>query len=71
MKFGFAEKFNLDLSRVEDTMERIDARVVSTEEFVERFEKPGVPVVVTHAQDTWQARKKWTLHVSSFNNNYI
>ena len=69
MKFGYADKFNLDLSKIEDNMERIDARVVSKEEFVARFEKPGIPVVITHAQDTWQAQKKWSLHVRFFFSN--
>ena len=38
----------------------MDARAISKEEFVAKYEKPLVPVVLTHATDTWAAREKWT-----------
>ncbi len=38
-------------------------RQISEDEFVERFDKPKLPVVLTHVQDHWLARKKWTVEV--------
>ncbi|ELU10108.1 hypothetical protein CAPTEDRAFT_149082 [Capitella teleta] len=56
----YAHTFNLSLSRVNDQMERIDATKVSHADFIERFEKPYKPVVITNAQKHWQANVKWT-----------
>lgn len=42
-------------------MERIDGSVVSSEEFVERFESKYKPVVITNIQNDWKAQQKWTL----------
>ena len=44
-------------------MERVDARKVSTAEFMAKYERTYTPCVVTHAQDNWQANKKWTFPV--------
>lgn len=32
---------------------------MSREEFVQLYEKPGIPVVITGLQDAWQASKLW------------
>ena len=32
---------------------------MSHQEFVQLYEKPGIPVVVTGSQDAWQAQKLW------------
>lgn len=42
-----------------DNAERIDGNAVSLEEFRERFEKPGVPVVVTDVVPSWRAAASW------------
>lgn len=47
---------------VNDTIERIDVNKVSLEEFVEKYEKPYKPVVITGIQNNWGAQQKWTLH---------
>lgn len=46
-----------------DTMERIDVDQISPEEFIEKYEKPYKPVVITGIQKHWPALQKWTLHV--------
>ena len=43
-----------------DNVQRVDARSISKEEFVEKYEKPLIPVVLTHVTETWAAREKWT-----------
>lgn len=47
---------------VNDTIERIDVDSVSPEEFIEKYEKPYKPVVITGIQKGWHALQKWTLH---------
>lgn len=41
--------------RVVDQIERVDARTLSPEAFAERFERPGIPVILTHAMEGWPA----------------
>lgn len=59
----YAHNFDVSLSRVKDTMERADATKISPEEFIERYEKPYKPVVITNAQCDWQANYKWSKQV--------
>lgn len=33
--------------------------------FIERYESPAIPVVITDSQLEWQASKKWTIEVRS------
>ena len=33
---------------------------MSTEQFVERFERPRLPVVITGLCDSWKGRERWT-----------
>ena len=47
-----------------DNVPRVDVRQISQDEFVEKFDIPKLPVVLTHVQDHWMARKKWTKEVS-------
>lgn len=42
-----------------DNAERIDGNLVSLEEFRERFEKPGVPAIVTNVVPSWPASTCW------------
>ena len=62
-KHGYADSTHLlSTSHLNDTLPRIDARSITLEEFIERFEKPRLPVVLTHLCDDWAAVKdrKWT-----------
>ena len=61
VRHGYAHRFDLSWERVDDRLERIDARKVSPEEFIERFEAPYKPVVIVGAQEDWNAKVKWTL----------
>ena len=62
-RLGYADKFDASLSAVKDNVERVDARRTSLQEFIDRYEKPYKPVVVTHVEDDWKAQKKWTMDV--------
>ncbi|XP_071852994.1 bifunctional arginine demethylase and lysyl-hydroxylase JMJD6-like [Apostichopus japonicus] len=61
VRFNYHETFDEhSFASVNDNVERIDANKCSEEEFIEKFEKPGIPCVIVNGQDNWQALKKWT-----------
>ena len=60
---NYYDNLKLSKSDVKDSVERVDARTISLEDFVERYEKPFKPVVITHLQDDWLAQQKWTPEV--------
>ena len=63
---NYHENLRLSPSDVKDTVERVDARTLTREDFIERYERPFKPVVLTHAQDDWLAQHKWTIDVRNF-----
>lgn len=64
VRFNYHETFDEhSFASVNDNVERIDANKCSEEEFIEKFEKPGIPCVIVNGQDNWQALKKWTPEV--------
>ena len=44
-------------------MERISCAEVDEAAFIERFERPNFPVVITDSQVTWDANRKWNIEV--------
>jgi len=58
--FHYQEWFDT-VAPINDTVPRIDYDQVSQEEFVNKYELPGLPVVITNAQSKWQAQQKWTI----------
>ncbi|XP_014239137.1 bifunctional arginine demethylase and lysyl-hydroxylase PSR [Trichogramma pretiosum] len=44
----------------QDNVDRIDVNKVSLEEFILRYEKPYIPVIIKGVQSDWQAQYKWT-----------
>eukprot|EP01061_Rhynchopus_euleeides_P041756 TRINITY_DN73001_c0_g1_i1.p1 TRINITY_DN73001_c0_g1~~TRINITY_DN73001_c0_g1_i1.p1 ORF type:complete len:500 (+),score=192.90 TRINITY_DN73001_c0_g1_i1:47-1501(+) len=42
-----------------DNIARVSAKTLSKEEFVEQYEKPGIPVVLTDLVTEWDAFKLW------------
>ena len=63
-RYNYHENLRLSQSDFKDNVERVDARTISREEFIENYEKLFKPVVLTHAQDSWMAKYKWTVDVS-------
>jgi histone arginine demethylase JMJD6 len=62
-KFNYYKTFDLSLQSAPDNIERIDADLVSVDEFIEKYEKPYKPVVILNTQTDWLANSKWTLEV--------
>lgn len=50
---------NIESVAKKDNLTRIDSNQVPIEEFIERYEKPLKPVVITNVTENWPARKKW------------
>ncbi|XP_035913917.1 bifunctional arginine demethylase and lysyl-hydroxylase PSR-like [Anopheles stephensi] len=60
VQLGYHEAFE-PFSQFEDNVERIHVNKVSPREFIERFERIYLPVVIEGMQDGWKAGHKWTL----------
>ncbi|CAG0916157.1 unnamed protein product [Notodromas monacha] len=60
-ELNYAKNFDLSLDVVKDNVQRVDADFLSEEEFIEKFEKPSIPVVIKNVQRNWKANEKWTL----------
>lgn len=50
----------LATSHLVDTLPRVDASSLSLEEFVERYERPRVPAMLTGLCGGWRAAAEWT-----------
>ncbi|EKX48677.1 hypothetical protein GUITHDRAFT_136376 [Guillardia theta CCMP2712] len=48
------------LGPVEDNIERVSCHELSTQDFIERFEIPCKPCVITGLLDRWPAKHKWS-----------
>jgi hypothetical protein len=48
-----------------DSLERVSALDLTTEEFIKKYEQNYKPVVLTDIQTGWPAREKWTLPVNN------
>ena len=54
---GYAASNVCSLAGLSDTVPRIHWKDLSIEDFVERFERPRLPVVITGLADAWPAYK--------------
>lgn len=50
----------LDVAHLADGLERVDASNLSVEQFVERYERPRRPVMLTGLCGGWRAAHEWT-----------
>ncbi len=60
---NYSKSFDLSYDNLTDNIERIDYNEVSLNEFIEKYEIPSKPVIITNAQTGWKAQEKWTLEV--------
>ncbi|XP_054725464.1 bifunctional arginine demethylase and lysyl-hydroxylase PSR [Anastrepha obliqua] len=56
----YYERFD-EFHKFDDNITRIKESEVTCEEFIERYEKPYIPVVIDGCQKGWQAEEKWTV----------
>jgi hypothetical protein len=61
-RLGYS-RFNFWIDPDRDNVPRISYDDVSEEEFIERFEAPGVPVVIEGITKQWPASTEWTPEV--------
>lgn len=62
-RLNYASTFDTSHRSFDDNVPRIDCRTISQNDFIEMYEKPLKPVVLTGCQQHWLARRKWTLNV--------
>ena len=62
-KHNFHTTFDLNLDSFTDNVPRINCNEISHEEFIEKYERPLKPVVITYFMDSWPAMRRWTLEV--------
>ena len=62
-KHKYYKTFDLGHSIVKDNVPRINFEETSKKEFIEKYERPLKPVVITNALDDWAAMRRWTLEV--------
>ncbi|VDL79064.1 unnamed protein product [Nippostrongylus brasiliensis] len=49
------------LPPLEKEMDRVDGRLMSVEEFQEKYERPSIPCVFTGLTENWSAHENWTI----------
>lgn len=67
MAHRYCDRFD-QFTQFPENVERIHAGQVNCQEFIDRFERSYIPVVIEGAQDHWKALQKWTL--SRLNKKY-
>ncbi|NP_001296707.1 bifunctional arginine demethylase and lysyl-hydroxylase PSR [Hydra vulgaris] len=60
-RLGYANNFDLSYQHIKDTLPRIHCKSISHDEFIARYEKPRIPVILTGCTDSWLANQKWKL----------
>ena len=60
-KHNFHATFDLSFDCFTDNVPRISCNEISHEEFIEKYERPLKPVVITNFMDSWPAMRRWTL----------
>ncbi|KAJ3111752.1 jumonji domain-containing protein 6 [Phlyctochytrium bullatum] len=63
-RMGYAN-FNFWIDPSRDKVPRCDYHTCSHEEFIEKYEAPAVPVVITGATDDWPAQSNWLPEVKN------
>lgn len=62
-KLNYFTDFPVAKELVRDNVERVKYKKTSHKEFVKKYERPSVPVVIVGAQENWKAAYKWNLEV--------
>ena len=67
-ELNYSETFDLSFDKINDTVDRIDVTTMSEYDFINKYERHYIPVVIKNAQLDWLALKKWTKSVSDTEN---
>ena len=62
-KLNCFTNFPLGKELVKDNVKRVNCKKTSHEEFVKKYERPSIPVVLVGTQENWKAAYKWNLEV--------
>eukprot|EP00117_Sycon_ciliatum_P011226 scpid66327/ scgid12799/ Bifunctional arginine demethylase and lysyl-hydroxylase JMJD6; Histone arginine demethylase JMJD6; JmjC domain-containing protein 6; Jumonji domain-containing protein 6; Lysyl-hydroxylase JMJD6; Peptide-lysine 5-dioxygenase JMJD6; Phosphatidylserine receptor len=60
-RYNFSRTLHLWPHKYVDNVERIHERDFGPAQFIERFERPGHPVIISGIVDTWPAKERWTI----------
>ena len=58
-------KMSIEEVQAHDHVPRISEDDMTEADFISKFEKNYIPVVISDAQSDWEANRKWTKEVSS------
>jgi len=59
-ELNYSSSFDLSHRTVKDNVPRIDVNTVSTQEFIDKYERTYTPVVIRGVTDNWKSTEKWT-----------
>ena len=62
-KLIYSTHFPVAKELVKDNVERVNYIKTSHEEFMKKYERPSIPVVLVGTQENWKAAYKWNLEV--------
>lgn len=62
-KHDYARRFDVSFSSVKDNCPRVDASQISPRDFINKYERHYLPVVITNLQTHWKAKEKWNFRV--------
>jgi len=58
---NWQELFDTSHDAFVDNVQRVDYNTTSCEEFIEKYEKMNIPVVITNSQNDWKASERWKM----------
>ena len=56
----------LDVSTLIDSIERVHVDKITVEEFIQKYEKGSLPVIITGVAEGWPAWQQWQVKVSNW-----
>jgi hypothetical protein len=64
----------MSIDSLPDNIDRIDIDSFSQQEFIDKYERTYMPVIIQNCQKEWLAQEKWTLDVNTtklFDHNFL
>ena len=60
-RLRYHETFDMSIDKIPNEIQRISCKNISQQEFINQYERPRVPVVLTDCTNHWQANQKWSM----------